>query len=367
MSGIRSLGTIRRAVPSVVLALAGLGAMAQAADFDPAADPARLAAAFVKVDRLQALSKVRRAALSQFRVEFAVENEGKAQSSGTTGWTSTQAEIKLVGVTDEARQAIADALHDRFIKEIEAAGLEFVPDASLRENAAYKSLAPVLRTSQAPVGTQAGKSIFVGARGMPYYLTNDDRHLGLGTLLGAMSTTQPQNIEPEIASSLNAAVFRVTLLVAFAEQSSRGGLFNIGSSVTSAVRLALVPKLSQWAIVTPDGRARTYLDEAVYMGADAAQLVETTTDGEKVAQAVGNVITGLLAGGTRRRASFEARTTSDAYQEVVTRYGLAVQSAMMSAMRQGLTVTPPARPAAPEPPPVATTSASAAGASAPAQ
>jgi hypothetical protein len=320
-----------------------LGAPARAAtDFDPAADPARLAAEYVKVERLQALAKVRRAAISQFRVEFAVENEGKAQSSGTTGWTSTQAEIKLVGIGDDVRQAIADELHDRFVKDLEAAGLEVVPHGTLRENAAYKSLAPVLRTGQVPVGTQAGKSIFVGAKGMPYYLTNDDRHLGVGTLLGGISTTQPQNIEPEIATSLDAAVFRVTLLVAFAEQSSRGGLFNTRSSVSTAARLALVPRLSQWLIVTPDGRARSYLDDMVSMGADAVQLVETTTEGEKAVQAAANAITSLLAGGARKRVSYEARTTPEAYRSVVTRYATALQAAMLSAVRPGLAVKPAA-------------------------
>ena len=323
----------------MLLAALSLGARA-ATDFDPAAAPAQLATSFVKADRLQALAKVKRAAIAQFRVEFAVENEAKAQSSGTTGATSSRADVKLVGVTDEARQATADRLYDQFVQDLAAAGLEVVPLATLRANADYQSLGPVLRGGREPVGTRAGKSIFVGARGMPYYMTNDDRHLGLGTLLGGISTTQPQNIEPQIAKTLDAAVFRVTLAVAFADQTTRGGLFNTGSSVKTDARLVLVPNQCQWLIITPEGRAQVYLNETVFMGSDALQLVETTADSDKAVQAAANIITGLFAKTTRSAASYEARTTPAAYEAVVTRHGLALQAAMLSALRPGLTVTP---------------------------
>jgi hypothetical protein len=314
---------------------------AVAAEFDPGADPAALAAEYVKAERVQALGAVKRAAIAQFRVEFAVENEGKAQSSGTRGWTSSKADIKLVGVGDDTRQAIADRLHDQFVQQLAVAGFEVVAPQALRDNEAYKSLGPVLRTSLEPVGTQTGKSVFVGARGLPYYLTNEDRHLGVGTLLGGLSTTQPQNIEPQIAKSLDAAVFRVTMLVAFAEQSSSGGFFNNRSSVQSSARLALVPRITQWLVITPDGPSRVVLDQAVPMAGDGMELVETTSD--KAAQAVANAITGLLAGGVRRTATYEARTTPQAYEAVVTRYGQALQAAMMSALRPG---RPPAATAA---------------------
>ena len=327
------------------------GTALAASEFDPSADPAALASAFVKTDRLAMLASMKRAAIAQFRVEFAVENDAKASSSGTTGWSSSQSDIKLVGVTDEARQLIADQLHDKLVQDLAATGLEVVPHAVVRETEGYKSLGPVMRSGQEPLGTRTGKSVFVGARAMPYYLTNDDRHLGLGTTLGAFSTTQPQNIEPTIAKALNAAVFRVTVFVAFADQSTSGGLFNIGSSVKTSARLAIVPALTQFLIVMPDGRARVYLNDTILLGGDALVMKETTTTGEKATQAVANLVTGLLAGGGRSLAHYEASTTPDAYAAVVTRYGLALEAAMMSAMRPALGVTP--APAAPTDPPKA--------------
>ena len=168
------------------------------------------------------------------------------------------------------------------IQDLTAAGLEVIPYEVLRENDAYKSLGPVLRTKQDPVGTQTGKSVFVGAHGTPYYLlTSEDKHLGVGSMFGALSTTQPQNIEPQIARSLDAAVFRVTLLVAFAEQSTKGGMFRTESSVSTGAGLSIIPDASQYVIVTPSGRARVYLDEGIRVQTDALQLVETTTKSEK--------------------------------------------------------------------------------------
>lgn len=332
--------------PWIVAALACAAVAAQANEpaFDPAADPAALASAFVKTDGLKALAKARRAAIAQFRVEFAVENNAKAQSSGVSGWTSARTDIKLVGIGPQTLQAIADQLHDRLVQDLGAAGLEVIAASALRENAAYQSLAPAQKTTTEPQGTQAGRSIFIGARGQPWYFSNDDRHLGAGTMLGNFSTTQPQNIEPAIAKSLDAAVLRVTLAVAFAEQATSGGLFTMGSSVKTTARLALVPSQSQILLVTPEGRAQLRLDRAVLMDGDVLELVDTTSD--KAVQVVANVITGLLAKGGRTSTQLEARTTPEAYSAAVTRYGQALEAAMVAALK-------PALPARAEPAPEA--------------
>ena len=158
---------MKSCLASGLLALASFTAAAQSPVFDPAAVTAALASGFLKTDRLQVTAKVRRAAISQFRVEFAVENSAKAQLSSSAGWTSARTDIKLVGVPPQTLQAIADGLHDRLVQELTAAGVEVIPAATLRENAAYKSLAPMLRITLEPVSTQAGKSVVVGAAGMP--------------------------------------------------------------------------------------------------------------------------------------------------------------------------------------------------------
>lgn len=293
--------------------------------FDPAADPAALAASFVDVSNMKALAGAKKVAISQFRVEFAVENSAKATSSSSAGWTSTSSQVKLVGVPTETLQQVADAMEDRFVEELTKAGLEVVPYDVVKEDAAYKSLSPVLRTSNEPLGTQTGKSIFIGGHGTPYYLTNDDKHLGLGTMLGAFSTTQPQNIEPSIAKQLDAAVLRVTVMVAFADQKTSGGLFHTGSSVNTELGLTIVPKITGMLVVTPaSGKARATLDESVVMGSEIFDLRTTKKEGL-------SILSGL-----RSSKEYDAVTTPEAYSELVTKYGQALQSAMVAAIKPGL-------------------------------
>ena len=88
------------------------------------------------------------------------------------------------------RQAIADALHDALLQGLRAAGVEVLPYAELDAQASYQSLGPVLHRAQEELGTQLGRSHFVGGLGRPWYFSNEDRHLGLGTMLSGFSSTQ---------------------------------------------------------------------------------------------------------------------------------------------------------------------------------
>lgn len=323
-------------VALLILVSATAGAK-NAPQFDPAADPAKQAATFLKGSKLTALSGVKRVAISQFRVEFAVENSGKSGSSSTVGWTSSTSDITLVGVSDELRQAITDQLHDKLVQDLTEAGLEVMPYETLSANDSYKSMEPIFRRTQEPVGMQGGKSIFVGVHGMPFYFTNDDHHLGLGTALGGFSTVQPQNIEPRIAESLDATVLRVTMAVKFADMKTSGGMFHSSSSVKTSEGLAWVPEQTQFLFVTPDsGKARVALVKTVTMPGDILSLRDTTTKGEKATQAVANVITGLFAGGIRSERHYEATANPDAYLVAVTEYGTALVSAVTALLRPAL-------------------------------
>lgn len=316
---------MKRTVTLILLSVCSAAFAKDAPVFDPAADPAALAASFVEVSNIKALAGTKKVAVSQFRVEFAVENSAKATSSSSAGWTSTSSDVKLVGVPTETLQQVADAMEDRFVEELGKAGLEVIPYDVLKEDAAYKSLAPVLRTSNEPLGTQTGESIFVGGHGTPYYLTNDDKHLGLGTMLGAFSTTQPQNIEPSIAKQLDAAVLRVTVMVAFADQKTSGGLFHSGSSVKTELGLTIVPEITGMLVITPaSGKTRATLDESVVMGSEIFDLRTTKKEGFAI-------LTGF-----RGTKNYDAVTTPEAYSDLVTKYGQALQSAMVAAIRPGL-------------------------------
>lgn len=307
--------------------------------FDPAGEPSQQAATFLKGNKLTALGGTRRVAISQFRVEFMVENSGKASSSSSAGWTSSSSEITLVGVSDELRQTITDQLHDQLVQKLTEAGVEVVPYDTLSANASYRSMEKIFRRTQEPIGMQAGKSIFVGAHGTPYYLTNDDKHIGLGTALGGFSTVQSQNIEPRIAESLDATVLRVTMSVKFADIKASGGMFKLGSSVKTSEALAWVPEQTQFLFVTPDsGKARVTLAKTILMPDNVLTVRDITTKGEKATQAVANVLTGLMAGGGRSSRHYEATANPDAYLVAITEYGTALESALMALVQPALSV-----------------------------
>lgn len=320
----------------VALAAFALSGTAVAKDepvFDPGAEPAAIAQSFLDIDNAKALAGVRRVAIPCFRVEFATENSAKAQSSGTAGATAVKADITLTGVTDETRQAITDALYDQFVAALTAAGIEVLPYDTLKADPQYQSLGKRLLATPHPVGTGLGKSVFVGPRGAPTYTSNDDKHLSLGAMMGGFGA-QPQNIEPQIAKSLDAAVLRVNLAVQFAEQKKSGGMFKSGSSVQSGIRLAYVPELTQVLVVTPgDGKSRIMLDHLVPIEDQVIEVKDVETKGEKGVEAAANVITGLMTGITRNTAKYEAVANPATYAQGIERYGVALERAMAHAIR----------------------------------
>ncbi len=303
-------------------------------DFDINAAPAQNASAFLKAGKLNGLAGIKRVAITNFRVEFAMSNTGKSSSS-FNGVTTTRSDITLTGVSDDDRKDITDQLYARLVKELTDAGFDAVPYDEVKANASYQSLGPVLKDTPDLVGTQGGKSIFIGPRGMPIYMSNDDRHLSLGTALGGFSTTQPQNIEPRIAESLNAAVLRVTMAVDFAEFKTRGGMFASQSSVKGNIGLAMLPELTQILVVLPQGgRPRVTLDTGIAMQGNALTVQETTTKGSKVAQGLGNALVMLAGkGATQSMKKFEAIADPKFYVETISQYGGAVEAAAVSLMK----------------------------------
>ena len=327
----------RLSVLLLMLVSATAGAK-DSAPFNPNGDPSQQAAAFLKGTKLTALAGVKRIAMSQFRVEFSVENTGKASSSSTAGWTASRSDITLVGVSDELRQTITDQLHDNLVKALTDAGIEVLPYETVSADANYQSMERIFRRTQEPVGMQSGKSVFVGAHGTPYYLTGDDKHIGLGTALGGFSTVQPQNIEPRIAESLNATVLRVTMAVKFADLKSSGGMFHMSSSVKTTEALGWVPEQTQFLFVTPDnGRARVTLAKTVLMPGDILEVRDTTSRGEKATETTLNVLGGLLgAGGGRSTRHYQATANPDSYLVGVTEYGTALENALVAMLGPAL-------------------------------
>jgi hypothetical protein len=338
--------------PCFLALLVATGAFAKAPPtFDPAADPAALARTFLDGDKVDALAGVKRIAIVGFRVEFGVENSAKAQSSGTTGWTASRSDIKLVGPTDADRQAIADQLYDRFVAGLTSLGFEVLPYDVVKQEKNYQSMQARFHKDYAPVGTQVGKSVFVGAHDMPIYFTNEDKHLGLGAAFSGGFTVQPQNIEAQIAKALDAAVVRATIDVQFADMKTSGGMFHSSSSIKTSEGLTIVPEMSKYYIVTPgSGKVRVELKETVAIASDAIDMKDVTTGKEKTEEGIGNALGVLLgSGGSHSTRHYEATATPDGYRSALDLYVGRYQDAALAlvAAGTGRSFTPPPAPADP--------------------
>ncbi len=347
--------------------LVALCAYGKGPQFDPNADPAALAKAFLKADKVDALAAVKRIAIVGFRVEFGVENSATAQSSGTTGWTASRSDIKLVGPTDADRQAIADKLYDQLVAGLTALGFEVVPYEVIRQEKNYQSMSARFHKDYAPVGTQLGKSVFVGAHDMPIYFTNEDRHLGLGVAFPGGFTVQPQNIEPQIAKGLDAAIIRATINVQFADMKTSGGLFNSSSAIKTSEGLTIVPETSEYYIVTPaSGKARIELKETVAIASDAIDMRDVTTKSEKTKESIGNALGMVIGtGGSHSTRHYEATARPEGYKQALDQYVGRYQEAALALLAAGTGRTPQPGVESPAEPPPATQDTQPTGTNAP--
>jgi hypothetical protein len=120
-------------------------------------------------------------------------------------------------------------------------------------------------------------------------------------------------------------VLRVTVMVAFADQKTSGGMFHSSSSVSTELGLTIIPEITGMLAITPgSGKARATLEESVSMGTEIFQM-----------NAVKKGSYSILSGSYGEK-NYEAVTTPDAYAGLVTKYGQAVQSAMVAAIKPGL-------------------------------
>jgi hypothetical protein len=231
-------------------------------------------------------------------------------------------------------------------------GFDVLPYDVVKAEKNYQSMSAKFQTRYEPWGTQLGKSAFVGARGIPYYFTNEDKHMGLSVLSSGGFTVQPQNIEPSIAKALDAAVVRATIDVQFADMKTSGGLFHSSSSVQTSEGLTIVPEMSQYRIVVPSaGTSRVVLDETIAIASDAIDMKDITTSGQKTSEAVGNALGVVLGtGGAHTTRHYEATATPEGYRQALGQYVGRYQQAALAMIGGGVGRAYPPSAAAPAQP-----------------
>lgn len=245
-------------------------------------------------------------------VDFVTELKYSKSLSGLEAMIGADSDvlIKAVGSNNEQLQGITEKFYDQTIEQLKAQGIEVV---SKDELAALPEFSELAATGITPLPSEqdaaAGKGLFFTAQGLqlqlidetqfiatfnaPFTKPRKDDFLTFGARFsGGFSAAQAQQIEEKIAKKLNVTILRVRLTV-LGGQLTPDTSFWSGGRVSTRAAASFVDFVSRYAFITPEGKkARVSLSVIAETG-DIGELVNTTSDGTKVADTAKNV--GLVA------------------------------------------------------------------------
>ena len=223
-----------------------------AGTFDLAADPATQAKTYVDVSKLTALKGLKRVVISSFQIEFAVEGSASSWASAMGKSAATaKSDVLLIGIENPTFQKITDDMYDKLVADLTAAGIEVLPYETLQGNENFLIFKSRLHPTAEKVTTQDGKSLYFSPHNMPAYFLNNDKRLGMLSLLSVgMTATHPQNYEPGIAKDLDAAVLRVRMVVDIAKQATSGRMFAVPAAVKTKAESSIRAQFTEYMLVT---------------------------------------------------------------------------------------------------------------------
>ena len=325
-----------RKFTTALLAAAGLGLLpaARAADptpieIDAQFNPAAAAATAVKASDPQALKGLKRAAITQFNVEFVTSDNVSSETSGfaMAGRASVTGYYKLVGVTEPDFQAIADQLYAGFQQQLQAQGVELVPAAELAASPTYRKL----QAGGTALPERSSNGVTVGPPGMALYGLNKAQatdgkkgvfaalsglSAGIGAVGGAMDN---MTLAKELG---DAALLEVSMRVHFAQltNESKGFFGRLGN--TAKVSAKLHPMVPKAAMTVQSG---AYVSVLTLQGPallDPTAFVELREEAATAGDVAGAVAVGLLqlASGSKNShssAKYEAVADGGRYRERV--------------------------------------------------
>jgi len=197
--------------------------------FDFSATPADQSTEMLHISSGKSLKDIKRVAIVNFLVEFTTVKEAKVISR-RPGASSTSEATFTLGEPDVARyQKIADALYDQFAADLAAAGIEVIPQETLKAEKKFQDFKKVQHDSPWVTSTKGGRSVFVGGKGLPVYLDNPERAdalKGMGLTLGMMFGANPTLLEVKLSNELKANLVSVNMVVDFADMKTKKSLGN---------------------------------------------------------------------------------------------------------------------------------------------
>ena len=255
--------------------------------------------------------------IGSFNVAFITEKNDKAfAGSGRKFGGSSESKALLAGVTDAEFQAITDAAYEDFLVKMSAAGYTVVNRAALLADAGV--------AKQSYVASGAKATVILGkdskAKAL-YYAPTAFGPLGIssgeitgGTFAG-FGNMGPLMARGSFVQKAKQQVINVRYVIDFAGAKHYGGAFTVSSSIKLKAQLAIVDTLTTLTLQAPNGQGTITLAQPLAVEGDFGELADSTTRGQKIDQALGNII-GVLGGvGTTNRKQFTFTADAAGYRD----------------------------------------------------
>lgn len=190
-------------------------------NFDaPAVDQAE---SFVHVSGGRHLKGIKKLGIVNFTVEYTQAKKATITTRNLGTVATATSEVEIPDVDPQVLVRITDALYDQLVADLQGAGIEIIPFETLKNEKRFKKLSGAQKDSPWVTSTKDGRSVFVGAKGMPIYLDNPERAdflKGLGMSFG----TNTRMHETLLANDLGGHLLSVNMVVDFADLKTKGSL-----------------------------------------------------------------------------------------------------------------------------------------------
>ena len=274
----------------------------------------------VKVSSSKSFKGVSNILIGSFNIAFINEKTDQAFAGRRGFGGSSAAKTHLEGVSPIEYQAITDAAYADFTERLKSAGyviadrVQFISDPGIAKQTYVASGAQ----GTVVYGKDSkAKALYYAPRAFgPTPIVPGEIGGGMFSGFGAVGPAMERN---RFAIQNKQAIVNVRYVVDYASAKHRGGSFAFSSSVKLTAQLAVVEALSTVTVTDEKGMLGTLaLNDGIAVDGDFGDLADTTTGGQKVEQALGNVI-GMLGGiGTASRKFFTFRAEPAAYRDGAT-------------------------------------------------
>jgi hypothetical protein len=183
----------------------------------------------VELERGSNFKDIRKVAIVNFSIEFALFKEVQA-SGGQTSLNSSGRDAQKsmqIPAPDVARlQAVVDQLYARTVQDFTGMGIEVLPFDKLKATKNYAELAPAQHASPWVTDTKDSQSVFIAPTGMPLYMDNPERAdfiKGLGFTFGTNTRLKEVMLTFELDRQVH--LLSVNMVVDFAAMKSSGRSF----------------------------------------------------------------------------------------------------------------------------------------------